>query len=80
MLDSEEHALMASLTSLQGHLRKSSILVQRMRSVFGEMMIALLGVWSIDSPRGMVMKPRGGEACRDLVEMWTDTACGILAA
>ncbi len=49
-----------------------------MRSVFGEMTIALLGQWSVDSPRGMVMKPKGGEGVRGMVEVWMESACGIV--
>ena len=40
-----------------------------MRSVFGEIMMALFGQSSIDSPRGMVMNPRDGEPGRAMVKV-----------
>jgi hypothetical protein len=45
-----------------------------MRSVLGEMMIALLGQWAEDWPRGMVMRFSGGVVERDLVGGWMATA------
>lgn len=39
-----------------------------MRSVLGVIMIALFGQWSVDWPRGMVMKPKAGDVGRDLGE------------